>query len=276
MIGKTGQLASALRKLAPQARYYDRAALDLSADPHIIAQFIRDMPRAQTLIIAAAYTDVDKAESEPELAFNINARAPGVIARECAARGIRVIYISTDCVFDGKSPAPYRPDDTPQPINMYGVSKREGEQAVMEASLNNVVIRTSWVFDAGHVNFMTKMIALGQNHKALTIVSDQIGRPTYAPDLARAILAMAQQGEAKGIFHIAGSGTPVSRADWARAIFEHLKISVRVSDIPTTAFPTPARRGLNAVLDISDFEARLDHVMPDWTEGLRAAMQDRT
>ena len=280
VIGKTGQLARALKTYRPDAAYYGREDLDLSAPPQTITAFMNALPQLDVVIIAAAYTNVDKAESEPELAYAVNARAPAIIAKHCADRGIGLIYISTDCVFDGTRKAAYAPQDTPNPVNFYGATKLSGERAVMKAHPNCAIVRTSWVYAPGHTNFMSKMIEISAARGVLNVVADQIGRPTYAPDLAKALIMLAEKisqdkEKARGIFHITNSGSFVSRADWARAIFAGLNMDVRVTNIPTSNFPTPAQRGLNAKLDISEFEQKTAYAMADWRDGLRRALGER-
>ena len=280
VIGKTGQLARALKADLPDAIYYGREDLDLSAPPRTITAFMNALPQLDVVIIAAAYTNVDKAESEPEIAYCVNARAPAIIAKHCADRGTGLIYISTDCVFDGTRKAAYAPQDTPHPVNFYGATKLEGERAVMQAHPNCTIVRTSWVYAPGHTNFVSKMVEIGAARGAVNVVADQIGRPTYAPDLAKALIMLAEKItqdalEARGIYHITNGGAFVSRADWARAIFEGLNMDVRVTDIPTRDFPTPAQRGLNAKLDISEFEQKTAYAMADWRDGLRRALKER-
>ena len=207
VIGKTGQLAHALKTYLPDAAYYGRKDLDLSAPPETLSAFMSALPPPDIVIIAAAYTNVDKAESQPELAYAVNVRAPAIIAKHCAKRGIGLIYISTDCVFDGKSKSAYAPQDTPHPVNFYGATKLEGERAVMQAHPSCTIVRTSWVYAPGHTNFMSKMIEIGAARGALNVVADQIGRPTYAPDLAEALITLAEKLSRNGIILAGGTGT---------------------------------------------------------------------
>jgi len=231
------------------------------------------------VIIAAAYTQVDQAETEYDLALQVNAAAPGAIAKACAQRGLPLVHISTDYVFSGEASAPYETDHTIDPINAYGRSKYGGEQAVMDAHEKAAVLRTSWVFDGTGKNFMTTMLRLAQSRPELSVVADQIGRPTYAGHLARAALQSIKALEggspaAQGIFHATGTGHPVSWADFARAIFERaaadLPHKMKVTSIPSSAYPTPAKRPAYSVLETSKFDSAVE-ALPDWKTGLEQA-----
>ena len=284
VIGQTGQLARALISRASDysvtLQTYGRDDLDLTQSAASIETFI-DGLKTDGVIIAAAYTAVDEAESDSDTAFLVNGRAPAAIARACARRDIPLVHVSTDYVFKGKASTPYRPMDKTNPINAYGRSKLAGEQAVTEAHKRAAIIRTSWVFNGTGKNFMTTMLRLGQTHDSLSVVSDQMGRPTYAGHLAESCLklvkALRDNRQAQRFYHVSGSGEAISWADFARAIFERaadaLPHAVSVTDIPSSDYPTPAPRPAYSVLDISNYEAQFG-ALPDWREGLEQAFKD--
>ena len=262
---------------------YDRTACDLSAPPAVIEKFVESLA-TDGVIIAAAYTQVDDAESEYDLAQRVNAAAPGAVAKACARRNLPLVHISTDYVFSGEAKTPYKPSHDIDPINAYGRSKYEGEQAVMKAHDKAAILRTSWVFDGTGKNFMTTMLRLAQSRRELRVVSDQIGRPTYAGHLARASLQTlkALRGgdvAARGIFHATGTGDPISWADFARAIFERaaadLPHVIEVTPIPSSAYPTPAKRPAYSVLETSKFDNAVE-ALPDWKTGLEQAYAEWT
>ncbi len=279
VIGETGQLARALSAARPGLLTLSRARLDLSQAPEIIAQRLDDLAgrhsRPDAIILAAAYTDVDGAQSSPDLANAINARAPGAIATWCAARDIILIHISTDYVFDGKASAPCRADDPPAPVNQYGQSKLDGERAVMASKCRGAILRTAWLYDAAGPNFLTAMIAQDAAGNPLRVVNDQIGRPTYAGDLADAALtamdALIDAPKPCKIYHVTNSGAPVSWAGFAAAILPTARITgVASSDRPRTA-PRPAY----SVLDISDFERDFGVTLRGWKDALDFVLKQR-
>lgn len=289
IIGKTGQLARALTHEIPKHGHHglwlDREALDLSWDEVKITQIIMDLPDdVNGVILAAAYTKVDQAETEPELAFKVNGAAPGVIARACQRRGLALVHISTDYVFDGKALSPYSPLDETAPINIYGKSKLLGEIAILESRARAVILRTSWVFDGTGRNFLSTMLRLAKTHKDLSIVDDQIGRPTFAGDLAIAAIRSLEllSGDTQfsgGIFHVTGGGDPVSWAGFAEAIFEQSKSllshSIRIKKISTDQYPTASVRPAYSMLDLRAFEKFFGYKLPDWNEGLKKALKAR-
>lgn len=282
IIGKSGQLARAIAEQEPSATFLDRQACDLSEGADDLRSTLKEpLSKADAVIIAAAYTAVDQAETDAETAHAVNAVAPGVIAKLTAEMNIPLVHISTDYVFQGDATKPYRPDNPTDPINVYGRTKRDGEIAILAANPRSAILRTSWVYDASSKNFMTTMLRLGQTRDTLTVVNDQIGRPTYAPDLANAAITTAKalhQGKANasGMFHVSNSGSQISWADFARAIFEGAETygasTVTVSDIPSCEYPTPAARPAYSVLDISQFEEVFDLSLPNWKDGLQRAL----
>lgn len=289
IIGKTGQLAQALGRELSKGDYdvtfLSRSDLDLSWDEARISGVIASLPQSiDAVILAAAYTAVDAAEDDEPLAFAVNTNAPGFIAKACAARKLPLVHISTDYVFDGRSRVPYRPEDKTGPINVYGLSKLAGEGRVLESGARSVILRTSWVFAGQGANFMMSMLRLAQSRHELSIVDDQIGRPTYAGHLAEAIRHAADKlcRDPKfhgGLYHVTGHGDPVSWAGFAQAIFREvsgeLPQPMTVTRIPTRDYPTPAARPAYSVLDMGGFEKDIGYKMPNWQDGLLAALVER-
>lgn len=271
IFGATGQVATELRSRCPQARFLPRSEADLT-DPEACADRIAELT-PEAVINAAAYTGVDRAEEEEALATIINADAPAAMARACAAQGIPFVHISTDYVFNGAGEAPFAPASPVAPLGAYGRSKLAGERAVTAAGGTPAILRTSWVFSAHGANFLKTMLRLGAARDELRIVADQIGGPTPAGAIAEACLAIAAQlsenPAKRGIYHFAGA-PDVSWAGFAREIFAAAKLDCAVTDIPSSDYPTPARRPLNSRLDTSTTEASFGIARPDW----RAAMQE--
>ena len=272
VFGKTGQVARALSEL-PDTSCLGRDAADLN-DPAACAKAIcASAPRA--VINAAAYTAVDQAESEEELAFRVNASAPAAMAEACADLGIPFVTISTDYVFDGSGQRPWKPNDPPAPVNAYGRSKLAGEQAVAAAGGSWAVLRTSWVFAPGGKNFATTMLRLGAERDRLSIVADQIGGPTPAAAIAQACLTIAEvlrtNPSDSGVYHISGE-PDVSWADFAREIFRQAGVDCAVDDVGTADYPTPAARPLNSRLDCSGLETVFGIKRPDWRAHLGAVI----
>lgn len=274
VFGKTGQVATELQRLGDVAAF-GRESADF-ADPDTVAEFARRL-EVDAIINAAAYTAVDKAESEEGLADTVNGASVGALAAVAAKRGIPLIHISTDYVFDGSGEGPRGPDAPTGPLNAYGRSKLKGEEAIRAAGGPHAILRTSWVVSAHGVNFVKTMLRLGAERDALTIVADQVGGPTPAADIARACLTMAgaltRDSGKSGTYHF--SGTPdVSWADFAREIFRQAGLSCDVTDIPTTAYPTPAERPLNSRLDCLATEATFGIPRPDWRAGLTDILKE--
>lgn len=274
IFGQTGQVARELARIAPQARFLGREGADLT-DPAACARAIHGL-RPAAVINAAAYTAVDKAEADEAVAMQVNAAAPGAMARACADLGIPLVHLSTDYVFDGTGDAPRRPGDATGPINAYGRSKLAGEEAVRAAGGAHVILRTSWVFSAHGTNFVKTMLRLGAQREVLTVVDDQIGGPTPASAIASACVTLADRLRAdpglSGTQHFAG--TPdVSWAGFARAIMQGAGLACRVDPIPSAAYPTPARRPMNSRLDCAGL-AGFGLTRPDWHAGLAAVLAE--
>lgn len=273
VFGKSGQLAQALAAQAPDASYLSRADADQSDPDACVAALKAAAP--ELVINAAAYTAVDKAEEEEALATSINGEAPGALARACAAQNIPFLHVSTDYVFDGSGQAPWKPSDPTAPLGAYGRSKLAGEKAIAAAGGRYAILRTAWVFSATGNNFVKTMLRLGREREKLTIVADQIGGPTSADAIATALLTMAEafhEGRGtSGLYHF--SGAPhVSWADFAREIFAQADIGCKVEDIPSSAYPTPAKRPNNSRLDCSDIKREFGIEEPDWKADLSSVL----
>ena len=279
VIGRTGQVARELARRADGADLVllDRAAADLS-DPDAAARALEAaIPGADAVINAVAWTAVDKAEADEAAALAVNGISPGALAQVAAAHGVPFLHISTDYVFDGSGSAPWRPGDATAPLSAYGRTKLAGEQAVRAAGGRYMILRTSWVFSAHGANFVKTMLRLGSERPRLTVVADQIGGPTPAAAIADALLSvarsMAAAAGAGGTYHFAG-GPNVSWADFTRAIFDRAGMTVEVTDTPTTAYPTPARRPLNSRLDCGALQADFGVARPDWRTGLAQVLAE--
>jgi dTDP-4-dehydrorhamnose reductase len=273
VFGKTGQVATELQRQA-KVTALGREDADLS-DPAACADAIKTHTPG-VVINAAAYTGVDAAEKNEEHATLINAKAPGAMATRCAEMGIPFLHVSTDYVFDGSGSAPWRETDMTAPLNAYGRSKLAGEQEISLSGGQWAVLRTSWVFSAHGGNFVKSMLRLSQSRDHLTIVADQIGGPTPAADIAATLLKMAQamqDGQRGGLYHYGGQ-PPVSWADFARAIFAATGKPVTVEDIPTSGYPTPARRPANSRLDGAKLRADFGIAPPDWRRGLADVLNE--
>ncbi len=275
VFGKSGQVATELQALLPDAVFLGRDAADL-ADPDTCAAAIA-AHRPEAVINAAAYTAVDKAEEAEPLATRVNGDAPGAMARACAAQGIPFVQISTDYVFDGAGEAPFAPDHPTDPLGAYGRSKLAGEESVKAAGGAYAILRTSWVFSAHGANFVKTMLRLSESRDALNVVADQIGGPTPARAIARACVAIANQLAAdpgkSGIYHFSGA-PDVSWADFAREIFARAGRKVVVTDIPASDYPTPAKRPANSRMDCRTTEATFGIARPDWKAGLADVLKD--
>jgi dTDP-4-dehydrorhamnose reductase len=275
VFGSTGQVAQELRLRLPGAVFLPRAEADLR-DPAACAAAIAATD-ADVVINAAAYTAVDQAESDDATALLVNGTAPGAMARAAAARGIPFLHVSTDYVFDGTGAASWHPDDETGPLGAYGRSKLAGEHAIRAAGGRFAILRTSWVFSGHGSNFVKTMLRLGKTRDTLAVVADQIGGPTAAGDIAAALIEMGRllsQGlGAPGTYHF--SGTPdVSWAAFAHEIFRQTGLKTQVTDIPSAAYPTPARRPQNSRLNCSTTETVFGLARPDWRISLNKVLKD--
>lgn len=276
VFGKTGQVARCLQDAAPVIAL-GREDCDLS-DPQACAAAINlHCPRA--VINAAAYTAVDRAESEEGLATRINAHAPEIIAQTCAGRDIPFVHLSTDYVFNGASQGAWAPTDPTDPVSAYGRTKLAGEQGVLRAGGRYAILRTSWVFSSHGHNFVKTMLRLGAERDQVLVVADQIGGPTPAAAIAAACLSivhhLADDAGKSGVYHFAG-GPDVSWARFAQEIFAEANLKCTVTGITTTDYPTPAQRPRNSRLDCESTRVAFGIERPDWRIGLRTVIKNFT
>lgn len=284
--GWQGQVARGLVEMAPgdphvTACAVGRPALDICEAKTIERAMVNTGP--DVVINSAAYTAVDKAESEAEQAFRMNRDGAKALAEAAARRNVPIIHISTDYVFDGSKSEPYREDDAPGPVTVYGRSKLEGEQAVREANPRHVIVRTAWVHSATGNNFIKTMLRLAGERDELRVVDDQHGNPTYAPHLCSAILNIARQIKGRseddavwGLYHAAGQGT-TTWCGLARAVMrlsgERGGPSVPVRPITTADYPTAAARPANSALDCSKLKDAFGLELPSWQHGAEVCVQ---
>jgi len=278
--GSNGQLGQELRDVFSEAGmdypvlFVGRDELDLSHPASIEPFFVKHQPAF--FIHAGAYTAVDKAEQEKELAYTINAESSGEIARCCSLFGTRLIYISTDYVFNGNGMSPYTTDTPCDPVNYYGYTKWKGEQMILSANPAAIIIRTSWVFSAYGNNFVKTMLRLMKERETIRVVNDQRGCPTYAADLAKAIVIIVlawQQGNTKsGIYHFSNAGD-ITWYEFALAIQEEAGLACKVEPIPSSAYPTPARRPGYSVMDTQKITTDFGVKSLPWRSALKDCLQ---
>ncbi|MGE5540370.1 MAG: dTDP-4-dehydrorhamnose reductase [Gemmatimonas sp.] len=283
VFGGEGQVGRAFAETAPPPGWrivtVGHADADVT-DPGAVEQALR-AHRPKAVVNAAAYTAVDKAESERDIAMRVNRDGAGIVARATAAAKLPLLHISTDYVFDGTKSGPWHEDDPVAPIGAYGVSKEAGERLIRESQPNHIILRTSWVFGCHGANFVKTMLRLAETRDELRIVADQHGKPTDAADVARALCAMAARLDSKpprapwGTFHFAGKRA-TTWFGFAEAIFEEAaKRGVRAPQlvpIATAEYPTPARRPANSVLDCAKIESVYGVIPRPWLEGLTATL----
>ena len=275
VFGSTGQVAQELAARLPRAVFLSRSDADLR-DPGRCAAAIAACD-ADVVINAAAYTAVDQAESDEATAMLVNGTAPEGMARAAAARGLPFLHVSTDYVFDGTGAAPWHPDDETRPLGAYGRTKLAGELGIRAVGGRFAILRTSWVFSGHGSNFVKTMLRLGKTRDTLAVVADQTGGPTAAGDIAAALTEIGRQLSlglgAPGTYHFAG--TPdLSWAAFAREIFLQAGLGTQVTDIPSAAYPTPARRPQNSRLDCSTTETVFGLARPDWRVSLHKVLKE--
>jgi dTDP-4-dehydrorhamnose reductase len=267
LVGRNGQVGRELaRTLAPLGEVHalGRDELDLT-DPARIAAVVR-AASPQIIVNAAAYTAVDRAESEPEAAFAVNAAAPAVLAAEAARLGASLVHYSTDYVFDGAKPAPYAEDDVPHPLNVYGASKLAGERAIAASGCRHLILRTSWVYGPHGSNFMRAILRAARERRELRVVDDQIGAPTSSLALARATAQVLRQA-GEGLYHMSAAGK-TSWCGFARAILARAARGTPVVPIRSEEYPAAARRPRNSLLDNSRLRSTFGVALAPWEEGL--------
>ena len=279
LIGSQGQIGSELRQSLTglgELTALNRQDLDLS-ESGAVSQAIAQI-RPDVIINAAAYTAVDKAETEKELAFVVNTIAPKVMAESAAKLNAKLLHISTDYVFDGQQNTPYTEQDPPNPLGCYGQSKLAGEAHIRQNCDRHIILRTAWVYGVyGQGNFVKTMLRLGKEHETISVVYDQVGSPTWAKDIADFMVHLLQS-DTVGTYHFTNSGL-ASWFDFAVAIFEEarkigfpLKVE-QVLPIPTSAYPTPAQRPAYSVLANQKITDLVKRVSPYWRHSLREMLQ---
>lgn len=283
IIGTGGQVATELVRTAPSEASFEalgRSRFDLTK-PDACAETIRAVD-ADVIINAAAYTAVDQAETDEATAKLVNADAPAAMARVAAEKGIAFLHVSTDYVYDGSGVRPFVPESPTGPLGAYGRTKLAGDLGVIAAGGAHAILRTSWVFSAHGNNFVKTMLGLGRERDSLNVVDDQIGAPTPAAAIARALWCMAQRfhqtprdatTSLSGIYHFAGS-PDTSWAGFAREIFQRSNTACDVRGIPTTDYPTPAQRPLNSRLDCTSFSDAFGIERPDWRASLNDVLKE--
>jgi len=288
LLGKYGQLGWELnRTLSPlgEVTALDFPEIDLS-DPEQARQCVRSI-RPDVIVNASAYTAVDRAESEYDLAMAINTVTPGILAEEALAGGAALIHYSTDYVFDGTQNLPYTEEDTPNPLGAYGRSKLEGERSIQQAGGAYLILRTSWVYSLRRDSFVTKVLSWSRQGSTMRVVTDQVSNPTWARILAEATsLLLMQAGSdwlgwlysVTGLYHLAGSGY-ASRFEWAKAILRHDprredQVTREVLPALTSDFPTPAQRPLFSALNCDRFTHTFGLRFPDWEQVLKLALAE--
>ncbi len=277
VFGQTGQVAIALQRRAPAGVAVQALGRDLAdlSDPMACAAAIVATD-ADAVINAAAWTAVDKAETEEAAATVVNGDAPTAMARACAARGLPFLHISTDYVFDGAGTLPFAPDHPTAPLGAYGRSKLAGEVGVRAAGGVHLILRTSWVVSAYGANFVKTMRRLGAERPGLNVVADQVGGPTPAAAIADALFVAARallDGTPGGTQHFSGS-PDTSWADFARAIMAGAKLPCAITDIPSSAYPTPAKRPQNSRMDCTALMRDFGIPRPDWRAGLADILKE--
>jgi dTDP-4-dehydrorhamnose reductase len=289
LLGKTGQLGWELqRTLAPLGEIFALGPDELNlTDLDALVRRIHEV-HPQIIVNASAYTAVDRAEGQVDLAMRLNAQAPAVMAEAACELNAALIHFSTDYVFDGEKDSAYTEDDPTNPLSVYGQSKLNGEQAIIQAGCAHLILRTSWVYSLRGDSFVSKTLAWARQQENMRIVADQVGSPTWARMLAEITAAMLAQSLSapqdyfstrSGVYHLGGSGE-VSRLDFARAI---LRLDPRAGEqkvrsleaARTADFPTPARRPLRTPLNCSRFEAVFGLHIPNWEESLGMAMGEQ-
>jgi dTDP-4-dehydrorhamnose reductase len=281
--GREGQLARSLLEAAVrpdiQVVSIGRPEIDVADERSVVAAFARELP--DIAVNAAAYTAVDKAESEPAAAHAVNALGAEHVAKASAAHSIPIIHISTDYVFDGKKNGPYLESDPTGPINVYGLSKLEGEQRVAKACERHLILRTAWLYSPWGTNFPKTMLRLAATRPIISVVEDQLGSPTHVPDLASTIIELATRVVDEHGFGGWGTYHAVARGEtswfgFAREIFRHAaELGLPVADIagiPTSAYPTPARRPANSCLNCDKLRRSFGLELPDWRLGVSDCM----
>lgn len=281
--GANGQLGTAFYEISSRFSEFipvfaDKAQLDITSEASIAEYF--DRHQFTYCINCAAYTAVDKAETNQTLAENINIHGPQLLAKYCKDRSITFFHFSTDYVYHTLVNQPYLEGDLPQPRNIYARTKLAGDEAVLETYPESIILRTSWVYSHTGKNFVKTMIRLGKERPSLNVVFDQIGTPTYAPDLAEAVIHIFEKLEAQpelkktsgGVYHFSNEGVS-SWYDFALAIFDIMDIDCKVTPIESKDYPTPAQRPFFSVLNKRKIKEAFDIEIPHWRDSLKSCLE---
>jgi dTDP-4-dehydrorhamnose reductase len=279
--GANGQVGQELRVLAaayPSFDFIFTTRQEMPVDDEAAVQQFFSTHRPAYCINCAAYTAVDKAESDQDAAYRVNAEGTRILAAACKANNTRFIHISTDYVFNGQSPVPYKEEVPTEPINLYGASKLKGEQLCMQYDPQAIIIRTAWVFSSFGKNFVKTMMRLMQERESISVVNDQIGSPTYAADLAQCIMQIVAGSQLQatrwrpGIYHYSNHGR-ISWYEFAVAIKELIHSNCTVNAIPSEQFPTPAKRPAFSLLDTQKIQTVFKCNIPFWQDALQRCMK---
>ncbi|MDB5199859.1 MAG: rfbD [Chitinophagaceae bacterium] len=276
--GSGGQLGMEIWKLTeryPSYKFLFTTREDLPIDNFELVKNFFEQQQIDCCINCAAYTAVDRAESEKDKAFLINADAVGNLAAICKAHQAQFIHISTDYVFDGTSSTPYKEEDRVSPVNVYGASKLRGEELVLNNNSAAVIIRTSWVYSSFGHNFVKTMLRLLTEKESINVVNDQYGSPTYAGDLAAAIMMIVEKGDSEnsqtGIFNYCNSGV-TTWYEFARAIKKYIKSKCAINPIASSQYPQPAKRPQYSVLDTTKIKETFGITIPKWKDSLHTCL----
>jgi dTDP-4-dehydrorhamnose reductase len=279
--GANGQVGQELRVLAasyPAFKFVFTSHDTMPVNDEAAVQKVFAAHQPAYCINCAAYTAVDKAESEQDNAYQVNAEGPRILAAACKAFNTRFIHISTDYVFNGQSPAPYTEEAPTEPVNLYGASKLKGEQLCLQHDPAAIIIRTAWVYSSFGKNFVKTMMKLMQDRPAINVVSDQVGAPTYAADLAKCMMEIVAGDHGKtinwvpGIYHYSNQGR-ISWYEFAVAIKELTGSACTVNPIPSEQYPTPAKRPAFSLLDTSKIQKTFHCVIPEWKDSLQQCIK---
>lgn len=274
--GANGQLGNEFRQLAmsfPQYKFFFVTREELNIADHDAVNIFFNTSSPTYCINCAAYTAVDKAETEVGEAFNVNSKATAVLASACKKNNTRFIHISTDYVFDGTASVPYTEASKTNPVSVYGKSKMEGEQKAMELNPGSIIIRTAWVYSQFGKNFVKTMLRLMNDKPEIGVVNDQVGSPTYAADIAAAVMKIISSGDwHPGIYHFSNQGI-ISWFDFATAIKELTGSSCKVNAITTAQYPTPAKRPAYSVMDSTKISTTFDIPLTGWKQSLQVCLQ---
>jgi dTDP-4-dehydrorhamnose reductase len=271
--GQLGREFQALQASFPQYHFLfaDRNELQIADEDSINNYFFNN--DIDVCVNCAAFTAVDKAEQERELATSVNATAVGYLAKACKKNNTQFIHISTDYVFDGTATSPYKPDDKTSPVNFYGQTKLEGELNAIKENENSIIIRTAWVYSSFGNNFVKTMMRLMNERETIGVVNDQRGAPTYAADLAATIMQIIDKNNfVASIYHYSNKGN-ISWYDFAKEIAAQINTTCIVNPISTAQFPTAAARPAYSVLDTSKIEETYGFIIPEWKESLKECIK---